>query len=83
VRGLYNLRVARRVAAHPSPALDQSTLVIPRLIMASATGEAEKGNDFGSTHEKDHEFRVERSESLDGLPDPDAGKSDEERKKIV
>ncbi|OCT49698.1 putative transporter [Cladophialophora carrionii] len=42
--------------------------------------EIQDGDRF--SHEKDQEVRIERSESLDGLPDPDAGKSDEERKKI-
>ena len=51
--------------------------------MPSIPNEVEKGEDHRLSHDKEHESRVERSESLDGLPDPDAGKSNEERAKIV
>jgi hypothetical protein len=43
-------------------------------------------NDNSSTPEEkaeDQDIRIERSESLVSLPDPDAGKSDAERAKIV
>lgn len=37
----------------------------------------------GNEKEEQQDFRVERSESLVSLPDPDAGKSEAERAKIV
>jgi hypothetical protein len=51
--------------------------------MASLAHDVEVKDGDLPSHEKDQEIRIERSESLDGLPDPDAGKTDEERKKIV
>ena len=51
--------------------------------MASLPAEDKKSDNHSLSREKSQEICIERSESLDGLPDPDAGKSDEERKKIV
>jgi hypothetical protein len=51
--------------------------------MASVPADVEGDEKYRPSQEKADDVRVERSESLDGLPDPDAGKSDEERKKIV
>lgn len=53
--------------------------------MANLQRDAEYNNSPAESSEKEHDdvVRIERSESLDGLPDPDAGKSPEERAKIV
>lgn len=54
--------------------------------MAGPQKDAEYNNPSPPSERKeshDQDVRIERSESLDGLPDPDAGKSDEERAKIV
>lgn len=50
--------------------------------MASVPKDVEN-TDSQSYREKNEEIRIERSESLDGLPDPDVGKSEAERRKIV
>lgn len=53
--------------------------------MATRQQHVEVNGNSNSLNEKDEEqdFRVERSESLVSLPDPDAGKSEAERAKIV